>query len=79
MVVVFKVIWQGARIWEGGREGRTWGGGWEDRTSADGRLLLLTITNLVYKREEDSRLQLEGQLFDLVSSCGHPYLILLQK
>ena len=29
--------------------------------------------NLFCKREEDSRLQLERQLCDLVSHCGRPY------
>lgn len=60
-----------------GREGERGGRGGE--VGKTGPVLMLTITNLVYKREEDSRLQLEEQRFNLGSSCGHPCLILLQK
>ena len=44
--------WPGARVWEGGRE---------DGTRAGGGSSSLTGTNLIYKREESSRLQLQGR------------------
>ena len=51
---------RGPRL-KGTRREQGHGGGRKDRASV-GRKLLLTITNLVYKIEEDSRLQLERQL-----------------
>lgn len=53
------------------------GGGWQGRTSVGGKFLFPTRTNSVSRREENSRLPLEGQLCG--SICHHSYLILLQK